>query len=213
MYRIKSQPHSLCYKNPRFIRYHFQNPQESFIFFFFHHLSFIIRSLRIPEIRQELDTLAESEIKNRDVVLKLYEALRSRDVKSVHQILTPDLEYWFHGPPPHQFLMRVLTGGVSPSSSSFEFVPLSVVSFGSTVIAEGCDAASSISWIHAWTVANGIITQVREYSNTSLTVTRIGNVVAGRRSAEIAPSHCPSVWESQFSGRAGKAVPGLVLAI
>ncbi|CAD5322684.1 unnamed protein product [Arabidopsis thaliana] len=166
------------------------------------------------ETRQELDTLAESEIKNRDVVLKLYEALRSRDVKSVHQILTPDLEYWFHGPPPHQFLMRVLTGGVSPSSSSFEFVPLSVVSFGSTVIAEGCDAATSISWIHAWTVANGIITQVREYSNTSLTVTRIGNVVAGRRSAEIAPpSHCSSVWESQFSGRAGKPVPGLVLAI
>ncbi|XP_006300021.2 senescence associated gene 20 [Capsella rubella] len=106
--------------------------------------------------------------------------------------------------------MRMLTGGVSPS---FEFVPLSVVSFGSTVIAEGCDAATSVSWIHAWTVANGIITQVREYSNTSLTVTRIGNVVAGRRSPEIAPSHCPSVWESQFSGRAGKSVPGLVLAI
>ncbi|VVA97179.1 unnamed protein product [Arabis nemorensis] len=104
--------------------------------------------------------------------------------------------------------MRILTG-VSPT---FEFVPLSVVSFGSTVIAEGCDAASSISWIHAWTVSHGIITQVREYSNTSLTVTRIGNVFAGR-TAEIKPSHCLSVWESQFSGRAGKSVPGLVLAI
>ncbi|KAF8081132.1 hypothetical protein N665_0903s0013 [Sinapis alba] len=164
--------------------------------------------LIIPKTRQELDTLADSDNKNRDVVLKLYDALRSRDVESVHKILTPDLDYWFHGPPPHQFLMRILTG-VSPP---FEFVPLSVVSFGSTVIAEGCDAASSVSWIHAWTVSHGIITQVREYSNTSLTVTRIGNVVAGR-SAEIKPSHCPSVWESKFSGRAGKSVPGLVLAI
>ncbi|KAL0675974.1 hypothetical protein Bca4012_003955 [Brassica carinata] len=161
-----------------------------------------------PKLAQELDTLADSETKNRDVVLKLYDALRSRDVDSVHRTLTPDLDYWFYGPPPHQFLMRTLTG-VSPT---FEFVPLSVVSFGSTVIAEGCDVASSISWIHAWTVAHGIITQVREYSNTSLTVTRVGDVVAGR-SAEIAPSHCPSVWESQFSGRAGKSVPGLVLAI
>ncbi|KAG2272334.1 hypothetical protein Bca4012_074596 [Brassica carinata] len=148
------------------------------------------------------------QTKNRDVVLKLYDALRSRDVDSVHRTLTPDLDYWFHGPPPHQFLMRTLTG-VSPP---FEFSPLSVVSFGSTVIAEGCDAASSVSWIHAWTVSHGVITQVREYSNTSLTVTRIGSVVSGR-SAEIRASHCPSVWESKFSGRAGKSVPGLVLAI
>ncbi|KAL0900418.1 hypothetical protein Bca101_084379 [Brassica carinata] len=153
----------------------------------------------------QLDTLADSETKNRDVVLKLYDALRSRDVESVHKTLTPDLDYWFHGPPPHQFLMRTLTG-VSPP---FQFSPLSVVSFGSTVIAEGCDAATSVSWIHAWTVSHGVITQVREYSNTSLTVTRIGGVVAGR-SAEIRPSHCPSVWESKFSGRAGKSVPGLL---
>ncbi|CAH8387787.1 unnamed protein product [Eruca vesicaria subsp. sativa] len=62
--------------------------------------------------------------------------------------------------------MRTLTGVSLP----FEFVPLSVVSFGSTVIAESCDAATSVSWIHAWTVSHGIITQVREYSNTSLTM-------------------------------------------
>ncbi|KAL0855071.1 hypothetical protein Bca101_060223 [Brassica carinata] len=181
--------------------------------------SLILKNLRVsfsssscpnpkPKLAEELDILADSETKNRDVVLKLYDALKSRDVDSVHRILTPDLDYWFHGPPPHQFFMRTLTG----DSSTFEFVPLSVVSFGSTVIAEGCEAASSISWIHAWTVAHGIVTQVREYSNTSLTVTRVGDFVNGR-SAEIATSHCPSVWESQFSGRAGKSVPGLVLAI
>ncbi|KAH0851285.1 hypothetical protein HID58_094882 [Brassica napus] len=154
-----------------------------------------------PNSRKKLDTLADSETKNRDVVLKLYDALRSRDVDSVHRTLTPDLDYWFHGPPPHQFLMRTLTG-VSPT---FEFVPLSVVSFGSTVIAEGCDVASSISWIHAWTVAHGINHSVREYSNTSLTVTRVGVTLLLGRSAEIAPSHCPSVWKA--SSRVGLESP------
>ncbi|XP_010558057.1 PREDICTED: wound-induced protein 1-like [Tarenaya hassleriana] len=112
--------------------------------------------------------------------------------------------------------MRILTGD-APSSPpfEFEFVPLSVVSFGPTVIAEGCDSTRSISWIHAWTVTHGIITQVREYFNTSLVVTRIGNSAVGQKkpTAEISPVHCPSVWESQFSGQAGKSVPGLVLAI
>ncbi|XP_010543692.1 PREDICTED: wound-induced protein 1 [Tarenaya hassleriana] len=115
--------------------------------------------------------------------------------------------------------MRILTGD-APSSPpfEFEFIPLSVVSFGSTVIAEGCDSSGSISWVHAWTVTHGIITQVREYFNTSLTVTKIGNSSGGAvgqktSAAEISPVHCPYVWESQLSGRAGKSVPGLVLAI
>lgn len=157
------------------------------------------------------------------MVLALYEALRSRDVDTVHQILAPDLEWWFHGPPSHQFMMRLLTGVAATSASdSFEFVPLSVTSFGSTVIVEGCDHARAISWVHAWTVTNGIITQVREYFNTSLTVTRLGNSQSSpsdyqssssSSTVEIAPLHCPSVWESSFSNRVGKSVPGLVLAI
>ncbi|XP_021904155.1 senescence associated gene 20-like [Carica papaya] len=57
-------------------------------------------------------------------------------------------------------MMRLLTGVAATSASdSFEFVPLSVTSFGSTVIVEGCDHARAISWVHAWTVTNGIITQ------------------------------------------------------
>ncbi|XP_038722210.1 senescence associated gene 20-like [Tripterygium wilfordii] len=113
--------------------------------------------------------------------------------------------------------MRLLTGSGTTSDkeeeSSFEFVPFSITSFGSTVLAEGCDRDGKISWIHAWTVADGIITQVREYFNTSLTVTRFGNSDPRPSVAEIVPSHCPSVWESSLSGRAGKSVPGLVLAI
>ncbi|CAI0416194.1 unnamed protein product, partial [Linum tenue] len=158
--------------------------------------------------------LAELERKNREVVLSLYEALSCRDVDTVTKILAHDLEWWFHGPPSHQFMMRLLTG--ADNESSFSFAPKSIASFGSIVIAEGCDSERGIYWVHAWTVTDGIITQVREYFNTSLTVTRLSNSSSsaakiGRSkskasTAEIASVHCPSVL-------VGKSVPGLVLAI
>ncbi|KAJ4833036.1 Senescence associated protein 20, partial [Turnera subulata] len=102
--------------------------------------------------------------------------------------------------------------------TEFEFGPQSIASFGNIVIAEGCDHRRCISWVHAWTLTDGIITQVREYFNTSLTVTRLGNnnrnpSSSASAAAEIAPVHCPSIWESTFSSRVGKSVPGLVLAI
>ncbi|XP_009369237.2 wound-induced protein 1 [Pyrus x bretschneideri] len=125
--------------------------------------------------------------------------------------------------------MRILTGS---QKEPFQFVPQSIASFGPTVLVEGCDRDCSISWVHAWTVANGVITGVREYFNTSLTVTRLGNHTQNNSpaaSAKSSPSgfssksssssstsaitsfHCPSVWESSVS--VGKSVPGLVLAI
>ncbi|KAK8531742.1 hypothetical protein V6N12_053205 [Hibiscus sabdariffa] len=172
--------------------------------------------------------LREGTNKNQDVVLALYYALNTRDVDTVHQILAPDIEWWFHGPPSYQFMMHLLTGASSDSDHSFHFEvdPLSLTTFGSTVIVEGCDHKRSISWVHAWTFTDGIITQVREYFNTSLTVTRLGNPSQSPPSsydssspsgssstAEITPVYCVSVWESRFSNRVGKSVPGLVLAI
>jgi ketosteroid isomerase-like protein len=161
------------------------------------------------------------------VVLALYDALSTRDVATVHQIVAADLEWWFHGPPSHQFLMRLLTGTATDSASSFSFIPQSITSFGPTVLVEGCDRACSISWVHAWTVSDGVITQLREYFNTSLTVTRLGNSnpsspsssdyestsSASSSKAEITPLHCPSLWESSVSSWVGKSLPGLVLAI
>ncbi|XP_016178032.1 uncharacterized protein LOC107620382 [Arachis ipaensis] len=160
---------------------------------------------------------------NIKLVRALYDALSARDSHAVLKLVASDLEWWFHGPPSCQFLKLLLTGESSSSSSastaadSFEFVPLSVVSFGSTVIAEGCDTARSVVWVHAWTVTDGIITQVREYFNTSLTVTKIGDSDSDSDS-EIIPAssdsgNFPCVWQSSLSGLAGKSVPGLVLAI
>ncbi|KAE9608046.1 putative wound-induced protein, Wun1 [Lupinus albus] len=120
--------------------------------------------------------------------------------------------------------MHILTGEVSSVNNFyFHFVPQSVVSFGNTVIVEGCDGNRNISWVHAWTVSDGIITQVREYFNTALTVTRFGNSQFDSDSdsnsgSEIVPAVSDSarftcVWESTVSNRVGKSVPGLVLAI
>ncbi|CAL5434807.1 unnamed protein product [Camellia sinensis] len=96
------------------------------------------------------------ETGNQRVVLALYEALSARDVNTVHKLLASDLEWWFHGPPSHQLMMRLLTGS---EINDFKFVPQSFASFGSTVLVEGCDHTGSISWVHSWAVTGGIITQ------------------------------------------------------
>lgn len=154
------------------------------------------------------------------MVLALYEALASRDAHEVSKLLASDLEWWFHGPPSHQFLMRLLTGITSDGQdSSFVFTPQSTVAFGSLVIAEGCDHSRSISWVHAWTVTDGIITQVKEYLNTSVTVTRLGNnnssniATASSEQNQIRHHYCQPLWESSVANRGGKSVPGLVLAL
>ncbi|KAH7542788.1 hypothetical protein FEM48_Zijuj02G0112000 [Ziziphus jujuba var. spinosa] len=163
--------------------------------------------------------LEEEEDCNTKVLTVLYEALSSKHGRfnEVHRFLSSYIEWWFHGPPSHshRHLKRLLTG--SPSDDlSFAFVPLSVVAFGSTVLVEGYDQGSSVSWVHAWTLNEGIITQVREYYNTSVTVTRFedSNGVGAASSPEIRSrsggGKCESVWQSKLSD---ESVPGLVLAL
>ncbi|KAL6541645.1 Wound-induced protein 1 [Orobanche gracilis] len=161
----------------------------------------------LQELALTRETLEES--RNKGLVTALYEALKIRDVEAIQKILAPDLEWWFHGPPSHQFLMRLLTG--EQEYDGFRFVPQSISAFGPTVLAEGFDQPRSIAWVHAWTVSDGIITQVREYLNTSLIVTRFGKT--DQSDCSIPELHCPSVWVSSLPDRVGKSVPGLVLAI
>ncbi|KAD3336536.1 hypothetical protein E3N88_32055 [Mikania micrantha] len=146
---------------------------------------------------------------NRNMVSNFYKALASRDATTVHRLLAPDIEWWFHGPPSCNRLMRVLTG--CNEDRSFDFNPISVVSIGSVVLAEGCFPVSSeVSWVHAWTVADGVITQVREYFNTSVTVTRFANsanVHVGSQGVD----KCQCVWQSKLTDHA--SVPGLLLAV
>ena len=99
-------------------------------------------------------------------------------------------------------MMRLLTGA-EKGSGGFVFSPRSVDAFGSTVIAEGADDARQLYWVHAWTVGpDGVITQLREYFNTDLTVTRLA-----------AATKCKCVWQSRRPDRATNSLPGLVLVL
>lgn len=157
------------------------------------------------------------EDRNKWAVLTLYEALNARDVERVQQLLAPDIEWWFHGPPEHQHMMRMLTGAdyeeTTAAAAAFQFKPERVAAFGSTVVAEGSGPDADTAWVHAWTIApDGIITQVREYFNTSLTITRVA--ASSASSKEPAGStHCLHLWQSRRPVPPEKSFPGLVLAI
>nr|XP_043617184.1 uncharacterized protein LOC122589015 [Erigeron canadensis] len=185
--------------------------------FSIHHKHFLKHLQVLTELANFQSPLSDSG--NGNVVLTLYHALSTRDVKTVSKLLAHDLEWWFHGPPSHQYMMQLLTGTennkITNTFDSFQFIPLSIDEFGSTVIVEGCDKKRDIYWIHAWTVNSfGIITQVREYFNTSLTVTRfLANSKETIKVSAVKSLHCPSVWESSLTKSVGKSVPGLVLAI
>ncbi|OMO84911.1 Wound-induced protein, Wun1 [Corchorus capsularis] len=51
------------------------------------------------------------------------------------KVVASDLEWWFHGPPRCQHMMRMLTG--ESSHSEFRFEPRSIEVVGDCVIAEG----------------------------------------------------------------------------
>ncbi|KAF7816535.1 wound-induced protein 1-like [Senna tora] len=163
--------------------------------------------LKSQELANSQASLEDGDSSSKRLVVTLYEALNSADSDTVVKIVATDLEWWFHGPPSHQFLMRMLTG----QTSSFRFIPQSITCFGPTVLVEGCDNSRSISWVHALTLSHGIITQIREYFNTSLTVTRFAHSDISAAAADSL--RCPCLWESSVSDRVGKSVPGLVLAL
>jgi hypothetical protein len=186
-----------------------------------------------PHETAELDAEAalggeSAEERNRFLVLRLYEALNARDARRAQELLAPDLEWWFHGPPARQHMMRLLTGALD--HRGFVFSPRSVDAFGSTVVAEGADDARQLYWVHAWTVGpHGVITQLREYFNTDLTLlSGQPDVVAGaappkqKDAASSSSSSSPSaaapagpkcLWQSRRADSAHKSLPGLVLAI
>ncbi|KAI4305369.1 hypothetical protein L6164_028739 [Bauhinia variegata] len=162
----------------------------------------------------------EKEDQNVRVVNELYKALSSNDTNALHGLLAPDLGWWYHGPPCHRHhLLRFLTG-CSSSRANYHvvLVPDLIVGFGSMVIAEGYDKTNLVWWVHAWTITDGIITQVREYLNTSVTVTRLGiGPVSSPEpvsppSAIVAASNskCQCIWQSKLND---DSVPGLILAL
>ncbi|CAN6337982.1 unnamed protein product [Urochloa humidicola] len=122
--------------------------------------------------------------------------------------------------------MRLLTAGAG-AGAGLPFKVRSLDAFGPTVLAEGTDATGALYWVHAWTVGpGGRVTEVREYCNTALVVTRLAGGggagagddagVAAAAAAAAACSQSQSseqVWQSRLPDRARRNLPGLVLAI
>ncbi|KAK3022270.1 hypothetical protein RJ639_045377 [Escallonia herrerae] len=158
------------------------------------------------------------EESNTMVVSALYEALSSGDVDTVHWLLAPAIERWFHGPHCHQqHMVQLLTGKSSnftsttaPSAkqmtSSFIFRPVSIFALGSLVLVEGGNRSRNVTWVHAWSVTEGIITHVREYFNTSVTATRFE-----KSKTLLNSGSCRHVWESKLCD--SMSVPGLILVL
>ena len=163
----------------------------------------------------------EAVTSSKAVVEELYRALDRGDVDAVRRLLNPDVDWWFHGPRAHQHLvlMRLLTGG----GGGLPFTIRSLDAFGATVLAEGTDATGALYWVHAWTVGpGGRVTEVREYCNTALVVTRLGGggdaaapAVSGAAATteDVCCSKTRQVWQSRLPDKARRNLPGLVLAI
>lgn len=158
-----------------------------------------------------LGELLSSELEpapgNRKTVKAFYEALASNDTAVVLRVVAADLEWWFHGPPHCQHLMRLLTG--ESRRVEFKFQPRSVTAIGDSVIVEGWQGSKAY-WAHVWTLKEGIMTQLREYFDTWLTViVRVSSDVGGRDSGyEII-----RLWQSEPKTRLNRSLPDVVLPI
>lgn len=166
----------------------------------------LANNTRVPLI---LDAV---EKENWHVAVAFYEALKAGNAKKVQGLLaSQDLEWWFHGPPCEQHLMKLLTGAIS--TLSFVFTPVSVRPIGNKVFVEGQGPKGtpqeSKFWVHVWTIKHGKITQLREYFNTSLTVLRPSSYLAPHDPSSY---HAP-LWQSQLGNTHSKSNPSLILAI
>ncbi|KAJ4971776.1 hypothetical protein NE237_004875 [Protea cynaroides] len=176
---------------------------------------FPCKPIKVNDINMEALVLEPLENRNKAIVEKLYRALKSVDTITVARLVATDLEWWFHGPPRCQHMMRVLTGDCI--STEFSFQPRNVTGIHDRVIVEGWEGVQ-VYWVHVWTLHDGLITQLREYFNTWLTV------------KDVSPSSPPSsspkcevevvkhdgsttLWQSQVGDQQNRSLPGLVLAI
>ncbi|XP_004492524.1 senescence associated gene 20-like [Cicer arietinum] len=160
-------------------------------------------SLILQETHQE-----NFEIQNKGIVEKLYKALLGQGtMEMVSKLLASDLEYWFHGPPKCQHMMKVLTGEID-HKKGFKFEPRSVTSICECVIIEGWEGQAY--WVHVWTLKNGLITQFREYFNTWLVVR---DLRPPRWEDHKHHDHSMTLWRSQPRDLYRRSLPGLVLAI
>nr|XP_043609771.1 wound-induced protein 1-like [Erigeron canadensis] len=151
------------------------------------------------------------EAVNKKIVCEFYKALAAHDASTL-QISTGGSTVHLLTNTEYN-LMQLLTGSRVLVDANDSYKPLVVVSIGSMVVAEGYHIHENrkTNWVHVWTVENGkIMTQVREYLDTFVTVSRI------IKSSDVCiPSpRSPKgtkIWESELVDNV--CVPRLLLVI
>ncbi|KAI3921302.1 hypothetical protein MKW92_006785 [Papaver armeniacum] len=152
--------------------------------------------------------ISEPESHVRKSVELLYDSLKHGDTETVAKLLAADLEWWFHGPPSCQHMMRMLTG--ESMALEFKFKPRNITVIDDRVIVEGWEGNEAY-WVHVWTVnaQDGLITQFREYFNTWITIRDLRMSDSLWEIKQIRPT----VWQSEPQEHLKRSLPGLVLAI
>ncbi|CAJ1960507.1 unnamed protein product [Sphenostylis stenocarpa] len=150
---------------------------------------------------EKLSGLAvEYQKRNRETVKTVYKALHDGDTEKLAKVVRTELEWWYHGPPRCEHMMRVLTGGSTPKG--FRFRPRRIRAVGDRVMVEGWEGAGEY-WVHVWTLRHGIIAQLREYFNTFITV-----VLRVSEDGDEA-----RLWRSSDRVRVHVSLPDLVLSV
>ncbi|KAJ1384518.1 Wound-induced protein Wun1-like [Sesbania bispinosa] len=154
-----------------------------------------------PEKFSGVSSAAENENRNRRMVKTVYKALlRGVETEKLGKLVGTELEWWYHGPPQCQHMMKMLTG--ESTQKGFKFRPRRIRAVGDRVIVEGWEGVGEY-WVHVWRVKDGIIAQLREYFNTLLTV-----VLRVSEDGDEA-----RLWRSTPWARVQGSLPDLVLAI
>ncbi|MCO5591800.1 hypothetical protein L7F22_045792 [Adiantum nelumboides] len=125
------------------------------------------------------------ELGNATLVQGLYQALAAHDPATAQQLLAPELDFWYYGPPNMPFLKRVLTG--EDPTSSFSFHPLDIFVKHNKIFVEvmctshnnkdlpHSSTASPHTCVHIWNAKDGRLVRLREYVDTSVNVMDCNN--------------------------------------
>ncbi|EFJ31862.1 hypothetical protein SELMODRAFT_73443 [Selaginella moellendorffii] len=148
-------------------------------------------------IERNLGKDLASEQEGYAVLRNLYRAVSQGDVEIVKALVAADIEWWFHGPRAEQHLMRMLTG--ADRLGSIAFSPSRVCLVQDKFLAEGFLDASKSCWVHVFTIKSGKVVELREYFNTSVTVTGAGFFTRD-----------DPLWESELTLT---SMPGLIVAV
>ncbi|XP_073393191.1 senescence associated gene 20 isoform X2 [Physcomitrium patens] len=151
---------------------------------------------------------------NERILRCFYNALASGNTVLVNSLLAKDLDLWFHGPPCHQHMSKLLTGIIS--FRSVTLIPSSILATHNIVIVEGESFCQEVAWVHIWTVKEGKLVQLQEYWNTAVSINSSACLTSdsccSKRQLPL-QSTSPIIWQSKLWHDVNNTKPGLILTI